>query len=566
MIIMFIFYHKFWGGVKMDSNRLKRLDSIFETFSILAEGSYVYIHDIKQNFSRWSDNAVNFFNLPQRYIYDAENVWGEHVHPDDREHYKKSLESILLDREELHNMQYRAKTADNNYVFCTCKGAVIYDENGEPEYFAGAIKNNSSLNYIDTITGMKSLYSFFDDIKSFIWKKIKTSMLIIGINKFSFINEVYGYEFGNDALRAFSNCIKNIFSEYGDIYRMDGTKFVIVSHSPLNQDKSFQLYKELQKQVSQGMFVEKEKLYLSLNCGFMSLEDFNIESQTVYSCLKYIYYESKNKKYGEMSVFSPSENDRNINNIETINVIRNSVLDNCKGFYLCYQPIMYADSEKLKGMEALIRWKNEKYGVVSPMRFIPVLEQDILFPELGKWIMRRAMKDGKKFLEKYPDFVMNINISYSQLEKNDFVSSVFSILEETGFPSQNLCLEITERCRLFNINSLDNMFRIFRDNGIKIALDDFGTGFSSIDTLRRLHVDTVKIDREFVKNIEKNFLDQQTIKFISSLANSFQAEICVEGVENADMRDLLRNYNITSFQGFYYSEPITAEEFIKRDF
>lgn len=550
----------------MDNNVIKRLDSIFETCSILAEGSYVYVHDIKQNYSRWSDSAVNFFNLPQRYIYDAENVWGEHVHPDDREHYKKSLESILLGKEELHNMQYRAKAADNNYVFCTCKGAVIYDENGEPEYFAGAIKNNSSLSYIDTITGMKSLYSFFDDIKSFIWNKIKTSLLIIGINKFSFINEVYGYEFGNNVLRVFSKYIKDIFSDYGDIYRMDGTKFAIVSHSLLEQDKLSQLYKELQKQVSQNMFVEKEKLYLSLNCGLMLLEDFNTESQTVYSCLKYIYYESKNKKYGEMAVFNSSENDKNINNIETINVIRNSVLDNCKGFYLCYQPIMYADSEKLKGMEALIRWKNEKYGVVSPMRFIPVLEQDILFPELGKWIMRQAMKDGKKFLEKYPDFVMNINISYSQLEKSDFVSTVFSILEETGFPTKNLCLEITERCRLFNINALDSMFKIFRDSGIKIALDDFGTGFSSIDTLRRLHVDTVKVDREFVKNIEKNFLDQQTIKFISLLANSFQAEICVEGVENADMRDLLRNYNVTSFQGFYYSKPITAEEFIKKDF
>lgn len=227
---------------------------------------------------------------------------------------------------------------------------------------------------------------------------------------------------------------------------------------------------------------------------------------------------------------------------------------------------MYADTEQLKGMEALIRWKNDKYGTVPPVQFVPVLEQDILFPELGKWILRQAMTDGKIFLEKYPDFIMNVNISYAQLEKSDFISDVFSILNETGFPPENLCLEITERCRLLDIGVLNNMFSIFRKHGIKIALDDFGTGFSSLGVLRTLPIDTVKIDREFVKNIEKSPSDQNTVQFISSLADAFKAEVCVEGVETANMRDFLRQYGIKSFQGYYYSKPIPADEFIKKDF
>lgn len=556
---------KAWRCIKMDKNSIKRLDSIFETFSILAEGSYIYVCDIKHNYSRWSESAVNFFNLPNAYMYDAGNLWESHIHPTDREHYHKNIEDLFSGRERLHNMQYRAKAADGNYVVCTCKGAIMYDNNGKPEYFAGSIKNNSSLNYVDTITGLRSLYGFFDDIKSILWNKKKSSIFIIGINGFSFINDVYSYKFGNKALRTFANKLKEIFSKYGKIYRMDGTKFVVISEF-LDENKASELYRELQEQVSHNLFVENERICVTLSSGLMLLDDFDAESQTIYSCLKYIYYESKNKRLGEMVVFNNSENNKNINIIETINVIRNSVLDNCKGFYLCYQPIMYASNEKLKGMEALIRWKSDKYGTVSPMQFVPVLEQDVLFPELGKWIMRQAMTDGKKFLKKYPDFIMNINISYSQLEKSDFVSDVFSILKETGFPAQNLCLEITERCRLLDIKTLDNMFNIFRTHGIKIALDDFGTGFSSIDILRRLHIDTVKIDREFVRNIEKSKSDQNTIKFISSLADSFKAEICVEGIETANMRDFLRHYDITSFQGYYYSKPITAEEFIKKDF
>ncbi|MCM1507608.1 MAG: EAL domain-containing protein [Ruminococcus flavefaciens] len=549
----------------MDKNRLKRLDNMFETFSIIAEGSYIYLCDMKSDYSRWSKSAVDYFNLPDRYMKDAGTIWESYIHPDDRESYRKSISNIFAGVDKGHNMQYRAKAGDGNYVVCTCRGAVIRDENGEPEYFAGAIKNHGSLSYIDTITGLRSLYGFFDDIKAMIWKKKKSSIIITGITGFSVINDMYGYKFGNKVLRRFASCIQNIFSGCGDVYRMDGTKFAIISQT-LDEKKAGDLYKKLQEEVSHNFFVEDERLSISLNAGLMMLKDFNTESETIYSCLKYIYYESKNRRLGDIVVFDNIENGRDRNSIETINVIRNSVLENCKGFYLCYQPIMYADTEKLKGMEALIRWKNDKYGTVPPVQFVPVLEQDVLFPELGKWILRQAMSDGKIFLEKYPDFIMNVNISYAQLEKSDFVSDVFNILEETGFPPENLCLEITERCRLLDIDILNNMFRNFREHGIKIALDDFGTGFSSLGILRTLPIDTVKIDREFVKDIEKSQSDQNTVKFISSLADAFKAEVCVEGVETADMRDFLRNYGIKSFQGYYYSKPIPAEEFIKKNF
>ncbi|MBD5158881.1 MAG: EAL domain-containing protein [Ruminococcus sp.] len=549
----------------MDKNRLKRLDSIFETFSIIAEGSYIYLCDMKTNFSRWSRSAVDYFNLPDRYMYNAGTIWEECIHPDDRESYRKSIDSIFSGKDSGHDMQYRAKASDGNYVVCTCRGAVMRDENGEPEYFAGAIKNHGSLSYIDNITGLRSLYGFFDDIKTVLWKKKKGSVIITGISGFSVINDMYGYKSGNKVLRNFANTIQKIFANYGSVYRMDGTKFAIISSSR-DEKHLTELYNKLREKVSHNFQFDDEKISLSLNGGLMVLKDFNIESETIYSCLKYIYYESKNRRLGDMVIFENIQNGQDRNSIETINVIRNSVIENCKGFYLCYQPIMFADTEKLKGMEALIRWKNDKYGVVSPVQFVPVLEQDVLFPELGRWILRQAMTDGKKFLAKYPDFIMNVNISYAQLEKGDFVSDVFSILKETGFPPENLCLEITERCRLLDMETLNNMFRIFKEHGIKIALDDFGTGFSSLGILRTLPIDTVKIDREFVKDIEKSQSDQSTVQFISTLADAFQAEVCVEGVETANMRDFLRQYGIKSFQGYYYSKPVPAEELISKNF
>ena len=225
---------------------------------------------------------------------------------------------------------------------------------------------------------------------------------------------------------------------------------------------------------------------------------------------------------------------------------------------------MDASTEKLKGMEALIRWKNDIYGTIPPIQFIPVLEQDPLFPELGKWILQQAMEDGKLMLKKYPNFIMNVNLSYAQLEQSDFVETVLQLLEQTGFPSGNLCLEITERCRLLDMSLLKKMFKTFRDHGIRVALDDFGTGFSSLGILRELPVDTVKIDREYVKNVEKSTSDQNTVKFISNLADAFSAEVCVEGVETAQMRDFLKTYGVTSLQGYFYSKPIPFDQFVEK--
>lgn len=543
----------------MTPDKIQKLNSVFKAFSIISEGNYVYLCDIKEDYSRWSASAVDYFNLPDIYMYGAGAIWEEHIHPDDRARYHESIERIFSGEDEGHEMQYRAMAADGTYVVCTCRGVIIKGQDGTPEYFAGAIKNHSSMSYIDNITGLRSLYGFFDDVVSFSSRKNDWIAVMIGITGFSNINDIHGYTFGNSVLRCLANLIQNAFENGGSVYRMDGTKFCVITNS-LTQNRISEIYDEIRAIVSDNFFVEDQRINLTLNAGMIVIDDFDISAETIYSCLKYAYSESKNHRLGALKVFKNKLSRDNIHIIEKLNAIRSSVMENCRGFYLCYQPIMFADTEQLKGMEALIRWKDDIYGIVPPLQFIPVLEQDALFPELGRWILRQAMNDCRGLLEKYPDFLVNINISYTQLEKNDFVSDVFAILDETGFPARNLCLEITERCRLLDTDVLRYKLNLLKDKGIKIALDDFGTGFSSLGVLRELPIDVVKIDREFVKNIEQSPVDRNTVMFVSSLADAFSTEVCVEGVETAQMRDLLRNYKISSFQGYFYSKPVTIEE------
>lgn len=543
--------------------RKNYLDRLYEAMTMVAEGCYVYVCDIKSDFSRWSERAVDYFALPGKYMHNAGAIWAEHIHEDNRETYDKQIEEIFAGNNSGHDMQYRARRADGTYVVCTCKGTVLRDVNGEPGFFVGSIKNNESGGIVDSLTGLKNLYGFFEDLKGIFWQRKWSTIMLVGITGFSDINDVYGYSFGNRVLQSLGRYLEGVFAGRGNVYRMDGTKFAILT-SEMTLLELEQLYKMLRQKHTHDFYVDGKHLSLSLNAGAIVLDNFEITKETAYSCLRYAYYRSKLKKLGELTVFEDTLSDDNRQTVEKINVIRNSITQNCSGFYLCYQPIMDAKNETLKGFEALVRWRNEEYGSVPPMQFIPILEQDALFNELGNWILRTAMLDGLDLLKRYPGIVINVNLSYTQIEKHDFVGEVMGLLKETGFPPENLCLEITERCRLLDTELLKNMFSAFRENGIKVALDDFGTGFSSIGVLRELPVDTVKIDREFVKNIENSPSDQSTVEFISGLANAFAAEVCVEGVETESMRDFLRHFLVNSFQGYLYSKPVTKDEIFSK--
>ena len=547
----------------MDEIYKVKLDSLYKAFAIMANGAYTYLTDIKHNYSRWSKEAVDYFGLPGEYMENAGDVWMENVHPDDRAVYAASIKELFGGKTSEHNLQYRARTKDGNYIVCTCRGVVIRDEHGKPDYFGGTIKNNDTLSYFDDISNFRSLYGFLEDLQSVQWRGDSIQIMLIGINEFSRLNDIYGYTFGNRVLQEFSKMIDTEAYGMGEWYRMDGTKFAIVCKKASVDDLK-NLYKRIQYNSIHDFMVDGNRVVLSFVAGAINLDSLEVSSETVYSCLRFAYYESKNNHLGELFVLKNNVSDDKRFAIERINVIRNSIVNNCEGFFLCYQPIVDATTEKIIGAEALIRWKNDEYGVVPPVQFVDVLEQDNLFPELGKWILRTALVDAKKFLARYPGFIVNVNLSYTQLEKSDFVEDVLAIIEDVDFPPQNLCLEITERCRLLDMGLLKDIFTRLRKHGIKVALDDFGTGFSSIGVLRELPVTTVKIDRSFVMNIEKNNSDQNTVRFISELADSFSSSVTAEGIETPEMREFLLRFKIKSLQGFYYSKPLPVDEFMNK--
>ena len=281
----------------------------------------------------------------------------------------------------------------------------------------------------------------------------------------------------------------------------------------------------------------------------------------MYSCLSYAYNVSKEKRNGQLHIFRDEVDERRHNLLELINTIRKSIEDDCRGFLLYYQPIVDAKTQSLKGSEALLRWENPEYGLVPPNQFIPIIENDPAFVRLGEWILKKAMEDTKSFLEKYPEFQLNVNVAYEQMRQDSFVEMVKRCLEDTGYPPENLCLEITERCRLINISRLSGILSELRAIGVRFALDDFGTGYSSLSILKQLKCDIVKIDKVFVDGIAEGSENARLIDVMNDLAEICGSTVCAEGVETKEQCEIIKRCGVDSLQGYYFSRPVALDSF-----
>ena len=566
---------EYFGGVlyiledeesaKIPEERKQQLDSMFEALSIISDDSNVYLCDMHYDYCRWSKGLVEEFEIPSEYMYKTTYYWEKLVHPEDKQAYQEEMNNIFHFKKDRMDLQYRVRKANGEYNLCSDLGVIIKDEKGHPEYFGGRIYNHTHHRYIDMVTGLHNQNSFFEDVNNKIINKNEVSMAIVGISKFSEINAVYGYAFGNKVLQEIGKYLVDNNGSESCVYRLDGTKFaVIFEKSSFEEIRSF--YDRMRAYFREGLPVDGTYVTIELNASTLNLENFDTDSQTIYSCLNFAYIESKNDKYGDLIEFkNDSRTDEKIR-LTKIHKIRNSITKNNKGFYLLYQPIVNADTEELIGAEALLRWKDDLYGVVAPDVFIPILESDPLFVDLGDWILKTALEDTKKILPSNPNFVINVNLSYIQIAQPNFTDRVQKILNDTGFPAENLCLEITERCRLLDTNLLRNVIVMLRACGIKVALDDFGTGYSSVGLLKNLPFDTIKIDRSFVLKIEEDNKDRELVNNLAESASIFGAKTCVEGIETTGMRDILRKYGVYSFQGYYYSKPIANEELMKKYF
>lgn len=404
---------------------------------------------------------------------------------------------------------------------------------------------------------------FLENIDQLLQNYHKAVVMMLGVKDFNSMNYIHGYEFADKVIEQFYKLVKEALPANAGMYRLFGMKFALCLPD-MNKIEVESLYHEIQEIARKEIIIENELIPIHISAGAVALDYFNKERQKICACTEYALEQSKKVNHGELVFLEGIVMEGHQKQLEIYEAIHHSIIEDCKGFYMCYQPIIDAKTGKIAGAESLIRWKSDLFGEVQPDRFIKWLEDDPSFFELGNWILRRVLSDGVKMLEIQPDFMLCVNVAYSQLERNVFRSSLEAILKETGFPAENLCLELKEHNKSLNFELLKRETDYFHSLGISISVDDFGTGCASFDLLCEVPVETVKIDKDFVLRILHKPVNKFAVEMLVEFAHKLDINVCLEGIENQEICNFVKRYDVKYYQGFLYAKPEDIRALLKR--
>ena len=552
-------------NVQMEPLQKQMLDDVFDAFQMISGGALVSLMHVEGGVTRWSPGAVELFGLPGEYIPNGAMDWTEYVHPEDRKRYLDTMAPLSTGNLKAYDLVYRVRLAAGGYASFRVIGSVLRNDQGAPSLIGGIMINQGLTENTDPITVLPNKYALFSDLKALTERDARAVTLLLGVSKLSRINENHGYSYGNRVLQEIAWLLQETVGDRGRVYRMDAATFAIASEM-LDRETMAAIYDNIRLMLQRGIRVEGNRHNLTANGALISINGTRTDPATVYSCLASAYEESKRHRHGELVDFNGGVKYDVNETLEMVSIIRDCIVDGCRGFLLDYQPVVDTKNGHILGAEALIRWEGEPYGEVEPMVFLPILENDFVFEELGGWILNTAMTDGLRFLEKNPQFQLSVNISASQVEDEYFVDSVEETLRKTGFPAANLSLEITKGCRLLDFDRLHAVADALHALGVRVGVDDFGTGFESIGFLKRFAADYIKFDRELVRDIETDNADRETMRHLAECAAVRGTNIIAKGVETPLMRDILKECRVSTAQGNLFARPLSAEQLLAEFF
>lgn len=547
-------------GESLDTSGLT--DRTFAAFSNTSDRSYHYLCNMTTLVSRWSASAVKYFDLPSEYMFHADKIWESHIHPQDRKMFRENINAVFSGQIKTHELEYRARNHRGEYVICTCRGVILKGNDTEPDLFAGTIINHGIIDNVDPITNLHNNMAFTSSLRRLIEERSAACVIKIGIEHFRHINAMYGQQGGNQVLRLFGIELRELVEGKGQVFRLEGAKFALYLYNT-DRDGAREFYSRICDIAEKSIKINNFSIPLKLSAGAILLDgkqyynDYIVRSSLIYAI------EQSNENYRNELVFiEDTYKNIGVKNIQLHTNIHRSAMNGCKNFFLQFQPIISFPTGKIIGAEALLRWKRDPYGTVPPDSFIPWLENDPTFIYVGNWILRRAIEETAPLRQTNPDFVLHVNIAMTQLEHSGFREDVLHILSDSGCPPENLCLELTERCRYLDTDFLAEELKFFRSHGITIAIDDFGTGASSLALLLRLPIDVLKIDRLLLMDIFNDASHRHVMEHILECCKQAGLHSCVEGIETKEQYDLISSISDDCYQGYYCSKPVPIEEFI----
>ncbi|MGF0534270.1 phosphodiesterase PdcB [Clostridioides difficile] len=551
--------------MREESNSLS-LDHIEIFFELLSQSTedYIFFWDINRNKFKISSAIFDEFNLSKEIESDLVNCWSKIVYPDDVQIWKDDIQELLHGKKGEHNLEYRLINKYEEIVWISCRGKVYVSDDPKTIFLVGRIKNIGEKNKFDSITGTWNREQFEHRINYLIKEKIykNGAMFIMDIDNFKNINEKYGHSYGDKVLRAIATEVLEYLPKDVRLYRLDGDEFAFF-YPMCTKETIEKIYEKIQMYTNTQHEIESNKYYCTVTAGVAMYPEDGDNYLDLFKHADIALDIAKISGKNRIKFFSQELYENKLKVISMQQKLRECVENNFNDFELFFQPQVNAVTKEVIGAEVLLRWHSSTYGEVSPVEFIPILEQSNLIIPVGKWIIKEAVKQCKEWHKINPDFKISVNVSYIKLKEDFFRDFIVECLVEYQLRPEFLILELTENCWIPDINLLNDKFISLKGIGVYIAIDDFGTGYSSLNYLKELSVNIIKIERSFVKNITYNSYEYTFLEYIIKLAHIINLKVCVEGIESYEEYDIVKSLGVDIIQGFLFGRPVSASEFYK---
>lgn len=421
----------------------------------------------------------------------------------------------------------------------------------------------------DDLTGLPNRALFQDRLKQVLGHARRTGKLVavhlIDLDHFKDINDTMGHDAGDALLKGIGERLLGCVRTSDTVARIGGDEFGVIQVEPNNADSIAILAQKLLKSLEQPFKIDGHDVHSNASIGITIFPDDAEKPEEILRNADMALYHGKGENRGTYNFFVTKMNDE-VQRRRAIEDDMRAGLERGE-FVLHYQPKLHIRSNRITGMEALIRWNHPQQGFMSPAEFIPVAERSKLIVPIGEWVLREACARNKAWTDAgLGPIKVAVNLSAVQIHETDLTATVRGVLEETGLDASQLELEITESLAMRNAEATIELFTELSEFGVSVSIDDFGTGYSSLSYLKDFPIQRIKIDKAFIDDIGSDENPGAIARAVTTIGHSFGMEITAEGVETEDQLTFLHSLDCDEIQGYYFSRPLPEDqlgEFLK---
>ena len=416
----------------------------------------------------------------------------------------------------------------------------------------------------DTLTGLANRAVFHSRLADAIAQAHRNdsvmAVLLLDLDQFKDVNDTLGHPVGDLLIQQAAKRLSQCTRASDTVARLGGDEFAVVATNLAQTEDITVLARKISEALAEPFDLDGNLISTSASIGNTVYPLDNGDPHQILKHADLALYQAKRTSRGSFHYYDAELNAQAQQRKWLENQMRTAL--ESQQFILYYQPKVNIVGGEVVGAEVLLRWRHPECGMVGPAQFIPIAESTGLIVPLGEWVVREASKQCVAWRRQgLPPIPLAINVSAVQFRRSELVESIAEIIEETQIDPTWLGLEITESMIMDRVDPMMALLHRLHEIGIRLAIDDFGTGHSSLSYLRRFSVDTLKIDRSFVRNVENDADDATIAKAIISLGKSLNLRVIAEGVETERQLDFLREHGCEEAQGFFFSRPVSADDF-----